>query len=107
MIPYEYPLAMINGAMHHSMTLTIPPGSFPKEMKMMSHGTLNRNAPRKEAINLVIDTTSLVLLYSERNNKSNLITMSIFFTYVVPNGLALSCGADNFQYTQSETSSLY
>ena len=77
MIPYEYPLAMINGDMHHSTTLIIPPGSFPKEMKRMSHGTLNRNAPRKEVINLVIDTTRLLLLYPERNNEGNLITMFI------------------------------
>ena len=77
MIPYEYPLAMTNGAMHHNTILIIPPGSFPKEMKRMSHGTLNRNAPRKEVINLVIDTAKLLLLYPERNNESNLITISI------------------------------
>jgi len=68
---------MINGDMHHSTILIDPPESFPKEMKSMSHRTLNRNAPRKDAINLVIDTTRVLLLYPERSNENNFITMSI------------------------------
>ncbi len=71
MMPYEYPLAMMNGAAHHSRSLATPAGDFPKEMKSMSHATLNRNAPNKEVKDLVNDTMRVFSLYLERMNEDS------------------------------------
>jgi hypothetical protein len=74
-------------------------------MKSMSHAKLNRTAPKTEATNLVIEITKVLLRYSERNNENDFMTMTIYFTNVVPNGLALSCGADKFRNSLNEPSS--